>query len=254
MLEAALKLAGGKCVINSINLEDGEGKLGQVCRLAKRYGSALIALTIDETGMAKTCGRKVEVARRIFDLATQRHGVRAGDLIFDPLTFTVCTGNEDDRRLALETLDALQAIKEECPGVHTLLGVSNVSFGLKPPARRVLNSVFLHHARERGLDAAIVHVSGIVPLYKIDEDHAPPRGRPDLRPPPRRLRPAARTAEEVRERRNEGNGRRGKTQESRGSPQASNHQRRCAGIEEDLDEAMLTHRPWTSSTRFFWTG
>jgi len=169
VLEASLKLAGGKCIINSINLEDGEGKLDHVCRLAKRYGAALIALTIDEEGMAKTRQRKVQVARRIHSLAVERHGIRSSDLIFDPLTFTICTGNEDDRRLGLETLDALPAIKEACSGVQLVLGLSNISFGIKPPARRVLNSVFLHLARERGLDAAIMHATGIVPLFKIDE-------------------------------------------------------------------------------------
>ena len=95
---AALKLAGGKCIINSINLEDGEERLDQVCQLARRHGAALIALTIDEAGMAKTCDRKVEVARRIYDLATERHGVRPEDLVVDPLTFTIGTGQEDDRR------------------------------------------------------------------------------------------------------------------------------------------------------------
>ncbi|MHC4065821.1 MAG: methionine synthase, partial [Planctomycetota bacterium] len=169
VIAAALKLLGGRCLINSINLEDGEGRLDEICSLARRHGAAVVALTIDEEGMAKTADRKVAVARRIHDLATQRHGLRPGDLIFDPLTFTVCTGNEDDRRLALETLEAVRRIKEELPGVHALLGVSNVSFGLKAPIRRVLNSVFLHCARAEGLDAAILHAGGILPLYKIDE-------------------------------------------------------------------------------------
>ncbi len=169
VLEAALKLTGGKCVINSINLEDGEEKLNEVCALARRFGAAVIALTIDEDGMAKTCERKVAVAKRMFDLVVDRHGIDAGDIIFDPLTFTICTGSEDDRRHGLETLDALEQIKRACPGVHTVLGLSNISFGIKPPARRVLNSVFLHHARAKGLDAAILHAGGITPLYKIDK-------------------------------------------------------------------------------------
>lgn len=170
VLEAGLKLAGGKCIINSINLEDGEEKLDRICRLAKRYGAALIALTIDEEGMAKTCERKIAVAKRIYDLVTKRHGIAASDLIFDPLTFTICTGNEDDRRLGLETLDALEQIKTACPDVNTLLGLSNISFGVKPAVRKVLNSVYLHHARERGLDAAIAHVNGILPMFKIDKE------------------------------------------------------------------------------------
>lgn len=169
VIEASLKLAGGKNVINSINLEDGEERLDTLCRLAKRFGAAVIALTIDEEGMAKTADRKLAVAERIFELATKRHGIAPTDILFDPLTFTVCTGNEEDRRLALETLEGIRLIKERLPGVHTMLGLSNVSFGIKPPARRVLNSVFLHYAREAGLDAAIVHASGIVPLFKIDE-------------------------------------------------------------------------------------
>ncbi len=171
VIEAALKLAGGKSVINSMNLEDGEGKIDAICGLSRRYGSAIIALTIDEEGMARTRDRKVAIAKRIYEIATKRHGIDPADLIFDPLTFTICTGNEDDRKLALETLEAIPQIKKECPGAHTLLGVSNVSFGLQSPARKVLNSVFLHHARECGLDAAIVHVAGIMPLFKMEEEH-----------------------------------------------------------------------------------
>lgn len=171
VMEAALKLAGGKCVINSVNLEDGEKRFDQVCRLARRYGAALVALTIDEEGMAKTADRKVAVAKRIYELATRRHGIHPADLIFDTLTFTICTGNEADRRLGLETLEAIRRIREQLPGAHTLLGLSNISFGIKPAARQVLNSVFLHHAREVGLDAAILHQSGIIPLFKIDEKH-----------------------------------------------------------------------------------
>ena len=243
VLEASLKLVGGKCIINSINLEDGEERLDLVCQLAKRYGAALIALTIDEEGMAKTCERKVEVAKRIYDLVTKRHGIRPGDLIFDPLTFTICTGNEDDRRLGLETLDALSAIKEECPGAHTVLGLSNISFGIKPPARRVLNSVFLHHARERGLDAAIMHVSRIVPLFKIDEQHRRLAEdlifdrRSDGYDPLTEFLGAfedaqAETAAETE---------RPKNVEERLKFRIINGDR--AGLEEDLDEAMLTHRP-----------
>jgi len=169
VIEAALKLLGGKCIINSINLEDGEEKLDAICRLARRFGAALVALTIDEEGMAKSAERKFAVARRIYELVTKRHGIAPGDLLFDALTFTLATGNEDDRRLGLETLEGIRGIKTALPEVHAILGVSNISFGLKPAARRVLNSVFLHYAREAGLDAAIVHTSGILPLYKIDE-------------------------------------------------------------------------------------
>ena len=169
VIEAALKLIGGRCVINSINLEGGPDKLEAICRLARRYGAAVVALTIDEEGMARTADRKVAIARRISELVTGRYGLRPGDLIFDALTFTICTGNREDRRLALETLEAVRRIKEELPGVHALLGISNVSFGLKPGARQVLNSVFLHYARAAGLDAAILHAGGIRPLFKIEE-------------------------------------------------------------------------------------
>lgn len=169
VLEAALKLVGGKCVINSINLEDGEEKADQICRLARRYGAALVALTIDEEGMAKTADRKLEVAKRLYEIVVHRHGIAPHDLLFDALTFTLATGNEDDRRLGVETIEGIRRIKAELPDVHAILGLSNISFGLKPPARRVLNSVFLHHAREAGLDGAIVHAAGIVPLFKIDD-------------------------------------------------------------------------------------
>ena len=243
VLEAALKLCGGKCVINSINLEDGEERLDRVCRLAKRHGAALIALTIDEEGMAKTCERKVAVAKRIHDLAVNRHGVRSSDLIFDPLTFTVCTGNEDDRRLALETIEAIRRIKSELPEVHTLLGVSNVSFGLKPPARRVINSVFLHHTREAGLDAAILHTAGIVPLYKIDEQQRQlaedlifDRRRDGYDPLAELLRAfenAPTSESEAKER--------PKNVEDRLKHRIIDGDR--VGLEEDLDEAMLTYRP-----------
>ncbi|GJM24029.1 MAG: methionine synthase [Phycisphaerae bacterium] len=169
VIEAALKLAGGKCIINSINLEDGEEKLDAICKLARRHGAALVALTIDEEGMAKTADRKVEIAQRIHDLVTKRHGIRASDLIFDALTFTLGTGNEDDRKLGADTLEGIRRIKEAMPDCHAILGLSNVSFGLNPPVRKVLNSVFLHHAREVGLDSAIVHATGILPYYKIDD-------------------------------------------------------------------------------------
>jgi 5-methyltetrahydrofolate--homocysteine methyltransferase len=170
VLERAYKLIGGRAVCNSINLEDGEEKLEERVKLSKRFGAALIALTIDERGMAKDAVRKVEVARRIHDICVKQHGLRPWDLIFDPLTFTIATGNEDDRRLGIETLEGLRRIKAELPGVFTVLGLSNISFGLKPAARHVLNSVFLHHAREAGLDAAIVHASKITPLFKVDAE------------------------------------------------------------------------------------
>lgn len=173
VLEAGLKRAGGKCILNSVNLEEGEKKLGSVCPLLRRYGAAVVALTIDENpeeAMAKTAERKVEIARRLHGLLTGKYGVREEDILFDCLTFPVSTGNEADRRLALETIEGVRLISREFPRCRTILGVSNVSFGLSPPARVVLNSVFLHEARKRGLTAAIVHASKILPEAKISEE------------------------------------------------------------------------------------
>jgi 5-methyltetrahydrofolate--homocysteine methyltransferase len=167
VLEAALKLYGGKPIINSINFEDGEDAADKRLQLARRFGAAVIALTIDETGMAKEVEHKLAVARRLYRFACVRHGLPAGDLLFDPLTFTICTGNEDDRKLGLNTLDAIEAIARELPECQIVLGLSNISFGLNPPARQVLNSVFLDHALRRGLTGAIVHFSRILPLHRI---------------------------------------------------------------------------------------
>ncbi|NOY06114.1 MAG: dihydropteroate synthase [Chlorobi bacterium] len=169
VIEAALKLYAGRAVINSINLEDGETKARDVLRLCKRFGAAVIALTIDEEGMARTAQRKLDVARRLRALAVEEMGLREQDLIFDPLTFTLGSGDEEFRSAAMETLEGIRLIKKEFPRAKTLLGVSNVSFGLTPRARHALNSVFLHHAVEAGLDMAIVHASKIMPLYRIPE-------------------------------------------------------------------------------------
>ncbi|MGE3783035.1 MAG: methionine synthase, partial [Alphaproteobacteria bacterium] len=170
VLEAALKLYGGKPIINSINFEDGEEAADKRLRLAKRFGAAVIALTIDEQGMAKEAADKLRIAERLYDFACVRHGLAPCDLLFDPLTFTICTGNEDDRRLGANTLDAIAAIREKMPECQIILGLSNISFGLNPPARQVLNSVFLQHALDRGLTGAIVHFSKILPLHRIPED------------------------------------------------------------------------------------
>ena len=172
VLEAALKLYGGKPIINSINLEDGEETLEKKVRLAKRFGAACIALTIDEEGMAKDAARKIAVARRIHDLASTKLGLAPSDLLFDPLTFTICTGNEDDRRLGLETLEAIEGIAKALPECQIILGLSNISFGLAPAARSVLNSVFLEEALKRGMTGAILHVSKIVPFHRIPENEA----------------------------------------------------------------------------------
>ena len=169
VIEEALQRIGGKAIVNSINLEDGEKRIDDVVPLCKKYGAAVIALTIDEKGMAKTADAKLAIARRIYDLAVGKYGMRPHDLIFDTLTFTLGSGDEEFRKAGIETIEAIRLIKKELPEVKTILGVSNISFGLSAHMRHVLNSVFLHYAIEAGLDMAIVHASKIMPLYKIDE-------------------------------------------------------------------------------------
>ncbi len=170
VIEAGLKLYGGKALVNSINLEDGERKISRVLPLIKRHGAAVIAMVIDEEGQARTTEWKLRVAHRIYDIAVTRYGMEPGDLLFDMLTFPLSGGQEDLRGDAMETLEAIRRVKQELPGVHTVLGISNCSFGLKPAARRVLNSVMLFEAIEHGLDAAIVNARQIVPLARIPEE------------------------------------------------------------------------------------
>ncbi len=170
VVEEALKRIPGKAIINSINLEDGEKRTSKVLPMAKRYGAAVIALTIDEEGMALTADKKVAIAKRIFELATEKYGIRPVDLIFDALTLPISTGQEEYRTAGIETLNAIKRIKQELPEVKTVLGVSNISFGLDVYSRRVLNSVFLHEAVENGLDIAIVNYTKIYPLYKIPQE------------------------------------------------------------------------------------
>ena len=170
VLEEGLKLLGGRSIINSINLEDGEGRFDKVCELAKKYGAALIALTIDEDGMAKTAESKLAVAKRIHDLCVNRHGLPADSIIFDPLTFTIGSGDEDSRKAGLETLEAIKLIKEQVPQSRTILGLSNISFGLQPTARQILNSVYLAEAIKMGLDSCIVHSKKILPMHKIEKE------------------------------------------------------------------------------------
>ncbi len=170
VVEAALKRNPGRSIINSINLENGRARIDAVLPHAVEHGAALIALTIDEEGMAKTAERKFEIARRIHDICVDDYGVRPQDLIFDDLTFTLATGEEEFRRSAIETLEGIRKIKAGLPGVFTSLGVSNVSFGLQPHARAVLNSVFLHHSVEAGLDMAIVNPAHIIPYAEIDDE------------------------------------------------------------------------------------
>jgi 5-methyltetrahydrofolate--homocysteine methyltransferase len=170
VMEAALKAAPGRCVLNSIHLEAGREKIDVVLPLARTYGAALIALTIDESGMAKTAQHKLEVAHRIHDIAIHEYGLPPHALIFDALTFTLGTGDAEYINSARETIEGIRRIKAELPGVLTSLGVSNVSFGLQPAARQVINSVMLHHCIQAGLDMAIVNPAHIKPYAEIPPD------------------------------------------------------------------------------------
>nr|MDQ6914697.1 homocysteine S-methyltransferase family protein [Actinomycetota bacterium] len=169
VIQTALEQIPGRAIVNSVNLEAGRAKLDQVAPLATAHGAALIALTIDEEGMAKTADRKVAVAKRIRDLACGEHGLDPELLIFDALTFTLTTGDDEWKPSAIETVEGIRRIKAELPGVKTSLGVSNVSFGVSPGARAVLNSVFLHHCVEAGLDLAMVNPNHITPYAEIPE-------------------------------------------------------------------------------------
>lgn len=169
VMESALKLYGGRAIINSANFEQGDEKFDVICRLAKRYGCALVCLTIDEDGMALTSLRKVDIAKRMYERAVNSHGIVPHDIIFDPLTFTVASGDENSFSLAKETLNAIKELSEIFPEAGISLGVSNVSFGLKEESRKILNSVFLYEALRYGLTTAIVNVAQILPLSRISE-------------------------------------------------------------------------------------
>src|SRR5262249_34740215 len=167
VVQRALEAIPGRGIINSINMENGRKRIDQVVPLAKRYGAALVALPIDEIGRAKTRDRKLEVAKKIYALVVGEYGMAAQDLIYDDLTFTLATGDQEWIESAVETIEGIRLIKRELPGVFTSLGVSNVSFGLAPEARAVLNSVFLHHCVEAGLDMAIVNPAHVQPYAEI---------------------------------------------------------------------------------------
>ena len=169
VIEAGLKSCSGKAIINSINLEDGRRSLDPKVRLAKKYGAALVALTIDEKGQADTAEWKLEVASRIYEICVHEYGIPPSDLLFDPLVFPVSTGQEQTRKSAIHTFEAIRLIKQNLPGALTHIGLSNCSFGLSPYARQVLNSVYLHYALQYGLDSAILHAAKILPLSAIDE-------------------------------------------------------------------------------------
>jgi 5-methyltetrahydrofolate--homocysteine methyltransferase len=170
VIAAALEHVPGRAIINSINMENGRKRIDEVVPIAKKHGAALVALTIDPVGMAKTRERKLEVARAIYDIVVGEYGLRAEDLIYDALTFTLATGDVEWIDSAHETIEGIRLIKRELPGVFTILGVSNVSFGLDPAARHVLNSVFLHHCVAAGLDAAIVNPAHIRPYAELSTE------------------------------------------------------------------------------------
>ena len=230
VLEAGLQHIGGRAILNSANLEDGElpgSRFDKVMTLARDYGAAVICLLIDERGQARDVEWKLEVAHRIHDIATERYGLSASDLIFDALTFPLSTGDEDLRKDAMYTMEAIRRIKAEIPGAHTTLGVSNVSFGLNPAARHALNSVFLHECVQAGLDSAIVHAGKIVPLNRLPDEQRDVcldlvyDRRTDT------LRPAAAPARGVR-RRQVDEGREGRPQRAAGAgaPPPPHHRRR----------------------------
>ncbi len=169
-LEAALKMIGGKPIINSVNLEDGIEKFDVICSLAKKFGASLVCLTIDEVGMAKTLETKIEVAERIYERATKLHGINPEDLVFDVLTFTLGSGDEEYRDAAIQTIEAIRELRTRHPEVGTTLGLSNISFGLDKDARPYLNSIFLDHCIKAGLTSVIINVKHIIPLNKISQE------------------------------------------------------------------------------------
>ncbi|WP_284749298.1 methionine synthase [Amycolatopsis sp. RTGN1] len=173
VLRAGLQRLGGRCAVNSVNYEDGDGpqsRFTQVMELVSEYGAAVVALTIDEEGQARTAQTKADIASRLIADITGNWGVRTSDIIIDALTFTIATGQEESRRDGVETIAAIREIKRRHPEVQTTLGLSNISFGLNPAARQVLNSVFLHECVQAGLDTAIVHASKILPMARIPDD------------------------------------------------------------------------------------
>jgi 5-methyltetrahydrofolate--homocysteine methyltransferase len=168
-LETALKLIGGKPIINSVNLEDGIEKFDEVCALAKKFGAALVCLTIDEEGMAKTVEKKLAIAERIIELATTRHGIKKEDLVFDVLTFTLGSGDAEYFEAGINTVEAIRELRRRHPEVGAILGLSNISFGLDKDARPYLNSMFLHHCIDAGLTSVIINVQHVIPINKISK-------------------------------------------------------------------------------------
>ncbi|MDB9327254.1 methionine synthase, partial [Nodularia spumigena CS-590/02] len=169
-MEAGLKVAGGKCLLNSTNYEDGEPRFLKVLDLAKKYGAGIVIGTIDEDGMARTAEKKFQIAQRAYRQAVE-HGIPASEIFFDTLALPISTGIEEDRANGKATIESIRRIRQELPGCHVILGISNISFGLSPASRVVLNSMFLHEAMQAGMDAAIVSPNKILPLSKIEDKH-----------------------------------------------------------------------------------
>ncbi|MGW6062838.1 methionine synthase [Streptomyces sp. NPDC055189] len=247
VIQAGLEKLGGRAVINSVNYEDGDGpesRFAKVTALAKEHGAALIALTIDEEGQARTAEHKVAIAERLIDDLTGNWGIHESDILIDTLTFTICTGQEESRGDGIATIEAIRELKKRHPDVQTTLGLSNISFGLNPAARVVLNSVFLDECVKAGLDSAIVHASKILPIARLDEEQV--KAAHDL----------------IYDRREEGydplqklmelfegvnmkSMKEGKAEELLALPLDERLQRRIIdgekkGLETDLDEALLT--------------
>jgi 5-methyltetrahydrofolate--homocysteine methyltransferase len=243
VIEAALKLHGGKPIINSINFEDGEGHATDRLVLAKKFGACVIALTIDEVGMAKEPADKLRIATRLVEFACDKYGLPQSDLLIDPLTFTIATGNEDDRKLGQWTLEGIKMIRDKFPDIQIILGLSNISFGLNPAARAVLNSVFLDHAVKAGMTGAIVHVSKIRPLHliapeevQVCEDLIFDRRREDYDPLQKLLELFAdrKLADATKKKRAE-------TVEGRLKDRIIDGDRK--GLTDELDEALKTNKP-----------
>ena len=232
VIRAGLEMLGGRVVVNSVNYEDGDGpesRIATMMPLVAEHGAAVIALTIDEQGQARTADWKLAVATRLIEDLTGNWGMRVSDIIVDCLTFPIATGQEETRRDALETIEAIRAVKQRYPEVQTTLGVSNVSFGLNPAARAVLNSVFLDECVRAGLDSAIVHPSRIMPIARIGDEQLQVALDLDLRPQESGLRPAGPAARAVRGRgrdRAEGQqGGRARRAAALGTAQAPDHRR-----------------------------
>jgi 5-methyltetrahydrofolate--homocysteine methyltransferase len=243
VIEHALKLHGGKPIINSINFEDGEKAAEDRLILAKKFGAAVIALTIDEEGMCKTPESKLAVATRLVEFACGKYGLQQSDLLIDPLTFTIATGNEDDRKLGQWTLEGIKLIRDRFPDIQIILGLSNISFGLNAAARAVLNSVFLDHAVKAGMSGAIVHVSKIRPLHliapeevKVCEDLIFDRRAEGYDPLQKLLEIFAdrKLVDAVKKVRSE-------TVEGRLKDRIVDGDRK--GLGDELDEALVTHEP-----------